>query len=132
MFDVPLTEENFMMYAMKCYDGVCLDVKDFYDDLNRIKYIKRLLSRYDNSGELKERLILNHIIMFTNVFGVKSGSQMLLFRLDEQFYSQIKTFLTHLNFMPEKFQSSSGEIIRDSDIPVDQIIAKTLRDSYGN
>ena len=66
-----LTEDNFILYAAKCYDNPnCHNINEFYDDLNKFKYLKKLFYRYRVDGVLKERLITNHIIVLQNVFGV--------------------------------------------------------------
>ena len=78
-----LTEENFLMYAMREYNNIqCTDVEEFYDDLKKIKYIKRLFNIYKNNGQLKERLILNHLIIFYNVFNVDAGTRILFYKID--------------------------------------------------
>ena len=85
-----LTDDNFMLYAMKCYDSPNAIMSEFEEDLKRIKYIKRLIKRYKTTGELKERLILNHIIILSNVFGTRNAVRMLFFRLDEEDYQILK------------------------------------------
>ena len=77
----PLDNDNYVMFAMKHYDNPqCADIGEFEDDLNRTKYLKRLFKKYENSRVLKERLILNHIIIFNNVFGVNSAARLLFFK----------------------------------------------------
>jgi len=95
-----LSEVNFLLYAARHYENPqCYDTIEFYDDLKRIKYIRRLFNIYQESGELKERLILNHIIILYNVFGVIPATRMLFFKLYEH-KEQLKPFLVFLNFMP--------------------------------
>ena len=85
-----LDESNFFLYAAKHYTNpYCYDTLEFYDDLNRFKYLKRLFSRYQESGELKERLILNHIIVLYNIFGVEPATRMLFLKLYE-FHKYLK------------------------------------------
>ena len=73
-----LNDDNFLMFAMKEYNDIqCTDIEEFYDDLKKIKYIKRLFNIYKNNGQLKERLILNHLIVFYNVFSVQAGRRIL-------------------------------------------------------
>lgn len=123
-----MTEENFIIYAMKCYDNPnCHGVDEFNEDLNRMKYIKRLLNRYRRNGDLKERLILNHIIIFCNVFGNEMGVKMLFFKLNRDLYPALKTFFVFLNIMPEMIYDIGDKPIRDSDIPIDMKIANALR-----
>ena len=102
LFDI-LTNDNFMMFAMKNYTNPqCTNIDEFYEDLNRIKYIKRLLGKYNKKGIIKARLILNHIIILNNVFGNEACSRILFHKLEPEFYSAIKTFLGFLNYLPEK------------------------------
>lgn len=123
-----LTDENFMLYAMKCYDSPNAIMSEFEEDLKRIKYIKRLIKRYKTTGELKERLILNHIIVLSNVFGTRNAVRMLFFRLDEQDYQILKTFLIFLGYMPDLVTGIKGQNIYSSSISVDLFVGKRLRD----
>lgn len=124
-----LTEDNFIMYAVKNYDNPgCGGMEEFYDDLKRFKYIKRLLRKYNVGKDLRERLILNHIIILGNLFGVEATTKMLFFKIEKKFWSQIKTFLVFLNYMPMKIIVSPGIEIIDNDIPLDDSILETLKD----
>ena len=97
-----LTPENINMFAMKHYDNPsCVDEAEFLDDLKRFKYLKRLFRKYDTSGELKVRLIVNHIIVLSNVFGVDATTTLLFFKIEVEHWSLLKTFLVYLQFMPE-------------------------------
>ena len=97
-----LTLDNIVMFAMKYYDNPsCIDKKEFLDDMKRFKYLKRLFRKYDTSGTLKVRLILNHIIVLANVFGVDASSTLLFFKTDRKHWPILKTFLVYLHFMPE-------------------------------
>ena len=123
-----LTEENFIMYAVKNYDNPsCKGMDEFYDDLKRFKYIKRLLRKHNVGKDLKERLILNHIIILGNLFGVEATTKMLFFKLEKKFWPQIKTFLVFLNFMPIKIIVSPGVVILDKDIELDETVMATLK-----
>ena len=123
-----LTEDNFIMYAVKNYDNPgCRGMEEFYDDLKRFKYIKRLLRKYNVGKDLRERLILNHIIVLGNLFGVEATTKMLFFKIEKKFWSQIKTFLVFLNYMPMKVIVSHDMEIIDNDIPLDELILETLR-----
>ena len=119
-----LNDDNIIYFAMKNYSNPsCKNVEEFQEDFNRIKYVKRLFNRYEQSGVLRERLILNHIITIYNVFGVEASSRMLFNRLDEKQYSMLKTFLVYLNYCPEqKFDD-----IDVVSIPLDATIIKKLR-----
>jgi len=97
-----LDNNTFMMFAMKHYDNPqCMGMEEFQSDLNRIKYIKRLFRKYKKNGVLRERLILNHIIIFYNVFGVEAGTRILFYKIEEEMHSLLKTFLVFLNYAPE-------------------------------
>lgn len=118
LFD-ELNNDNFLLYASKYYDNKqCTEVEEFYEDLNRFKYLKRLLRRYETNGELQERLILNHLIVLFNVFGIVHAKRMTFFKTDESSLSTLKTFLVYLNYLKE------DEYV---DIPLDTHIIKVLR-----
>lgn len=107
-----LTEDNFLLYAMHHYDNVqCHSIEEFEEDLRKFLYLKKLFSRYKNNGELRERLILNHIIVLYNIFG-DAATDMLFFRLKE-YESELATFLIYLNRLSDDKISS---IIIDTDI----------------
>lgn len=117
-----LTEANFMLYAAKHYDNPhCFDMSEFNEDLNRFKYIKRLFSRYRDTGELKERLILNHIIILYNLFGVEATTRMLFFKLPE-YYPYLKPFLLMLNYLPKQV-----DYVHTDEIVMDMGIVERLR-----
>ena len=89
-----LDESNFLLYAARnYYSPRCIDAEEFYDDLNRFKYIKRLVNRYKNGGDLGERLILNHITVLMNVFGYEAGLKMLEYKIGLDEWPIIKPFL---------------------------------------
>ena len=125
-----LNEKNFLLFAMQHYDNPqCVEVEEFNDDLRRIKYIKRLFNQYDMDGVLKERLILNHIIVFFNVFQTRAATRILFFKIEEKFWPMLKTFLFYLRFMPEdKVESINGKDILVTDIQMDQGIINKLRE----
>ena len=123
-----LNEKNFLLYAMKEYDNPqCVQVEEFYDDLKKVKYIKRLLNQYLNEGILKERLLLNHIIVFYNVFPVRSATRMLFLKIEEEFWPILKTFLVYLSYMPEIIDSINGRSILSDEIQLDQHVVDRLR-----
>ena len=119
---------------MKEYDNPqCVEVEEFNDDLRRIKYIKRLFNQYHTENILKERLILNHIIVFYNVFSVQAATRILFYKIDEEFWPMLKTFLLYLSYMPkDKIESIMGKEIRVTDIPMDQGIIARLREFVKN
>ena len=124
-----LDEANFFLYAAKHYENpYCYDTLEFYDDLNKFKYLKRLFSRYEETGELKERLILNHIIVLYNLFGVEATTRMLFLKL-KGYHHYLKPFLVLLNYMPDvvKKIGIEGHDIVNSDIPLDPLIVEKLR-----
>ena len=123
-----LNEKNFLLYAMKHYENPqCVEVEEFNDDLKKIKYIKRLFNQYAIEGVLKERLLLNHIIVFYNVFSVEAATRILFYKLEEEFWPMLKTFLFYLNFLPDKIESINGRTILTTEIPMDQGIVDSLR-----
>jgi hypothetical protein len=126
MFD-DLNDENFMMYAMKCYMTPNCIISEFESDIKRTKYLKRLFRRYKITKTLKERLILNHIILLNNVFGPEPTSRILFYKIDKRDYDILKTFLIYLGIMPDIVRSVNGKNIISADIPVDLHIAQILR-----
>ena len=125
-----LNERNFLLFAMQHYENPqCVEVEEFNDDLRKIKYIKRLFNQYHIEGTLKERLILNHLIVFYNVFPVKVATRILFLKLEEHFWPILKTFLVYLHYMPEeKIASINGKEIIVSDVPMDQLVIDRLRE----
>ena len=114
-----LTSDNIIMFAMKHYDNPsCVDNKEFLDDMKRFKYLKRLFRKYDTSKEFKSRLIINHIIILANVFGIDAATTLLFFKIDKQHWSILKTILIFLNYMPEK------DMV---DIEIDQNVMEELK-----
>ena len=127
-----LTDANFLMFAMKEYNNQqCTNIDEFYDDLKKIKYIKRLINRFLESGKLKEILILNHLVVFYNVFDNKAATRLLFFKIEEKYWSVLKTFLIYLSMMPETVKGIRGEDIISSDIQLNQEVIDKLRDFDG-
>ena len=126
MFD-DLNDENFMIYAMKCYMTPNCIMSEFESDIKRTKYLKRLFRRYKITKTLKERLILNHIILLNNVFGPEATSRILFYKIDKRDYDILKTFLIYLGIMPDVVKSVNGKNIISAEIPVDLHIAQILR-----
>ena len=123
-----LTDDNFLIYCAKHYDNPqCHSTEEFMEDLKRIKYIKKLVTRYVENGDLKERLILNHLTILYNVFGAEHLCRILYLKMKPQ-YSVIKPFLIMLNIMPERLLNIKDEKIIDTNtIPMDENIVKILR-----
>lgn len=119
-----LDDENFTLFAAKHYDNPqCYDSEEFYDDLKRFKYLKRLFGKYEESGELRERLILNHLIILYNVFG-DTATKMLFYKLDD-YYSYLVPFLVLLHRLPDRV--NIGKTVYTSDITLDMHIVEVLR-----
>ncbi len=127
MFET-LDDSNFMLFAAKYYENPNGDQIEFEEDLDRIKYIKRLFRKYKDGGELRERLILNHLIVLYNVFYHKSCTRMLCFRLYE-YLDYLKPFLIYLNYWPERVEPVGLDKleIMDSNINIDNHIIEVLR-----
>jgi len=114
-----ISTNNFVMYAIKHYDNPqCEGEKEFHDDMKRFKYIKRLFKKYSLSGKLKERLLLNHIIILRNLFGTEACVTLLLFKTQNEYLSVLKSFLIFLNMIRE------DEL---TDIKSDSYVLKALR-----
>jgi hypothetical protein len=126
MFD-DLNEDNFVMYAVKNYTSPNCLMSEFEGDLKRTKYLKRLFRRYKATKVIKERLILNHIILLNNVFGPEATARILFFRIDEKDYDALKTFLLFLNLLPTVVKGIRGKNIKTDEILVDMKIAEVLR-----
>ena len=95
-----ITNDNVMMFAIKHYDNPqCEGEKEFHDDMKRFKYIKRLLRKYKETNVLKERLILNHIIILRNLFGPEACVTLLLYKIQQEYLSTLKSFLLYLNII---------------------------------
>jgi hypothetical protein len=129
MHDEKLDETNFLLYAAKYYDNPhCYDTLEFYDDLNRFKYIKRLFNRYEETGELKERLIVNHLTVLYNIFGAEAATRLLFLKLRGH-YHFLKPFLVLMGYMPDVVRAIGieGKNIINSDITMDPKIVDILR-----
>jgi len=123
-----LTEHNFLLFCAKHYDNSgYISTEEFIEDLNRIKYIKKLITRYVEHGDLKERLILNHIIVLNNCFGAEALCRILYLKLKPQI-KYIKPFLVLLNVFPDKIYNVGDENIIDTNlIDMDKTIIDRLR-----
>ena len=123
-----LNEKNYLHFAMKYYDNrQCTSVEEFNEDLNKIKYVKRLFNRFLETGELRTNLILNHLIVIYNVFENEAATRMLFFRVEKKFYSILKPFLIFLSRIPEKVKGIDGEDIQTNHIPLNETTIKELR-----
>lgn len=122
-----LNESNVLLYAVKCYDKPNCIKSEFNEDYKTFRYIKRLLHRYRLTGNLKERLLLNHLILCQNVFGIEATTRILFLRINEKDYSSLKTLLVYTSAMPEVVKGIRGRDIRSSDILLDQVLVNILR-----
>lgn len=114
-----LNDDNFTMYAAKNYNNPqCQDIEEFYEDLQRFKYLKRLLKRYHHQDDLQERLILNHLVVLYNLFGIQAANKMMFFKVEVEYWSTIKTFLVFLNYIREDHKV---------EVPLDETVVEKLR-----
>jgi hypothetical protein len=119
-----LTEDNFLTYAMHHYDNSqCYSLEEFNDDLKRFLYLKKLFNRYKNECDLKENLILNHLIVIYNIFG-DEATNMLFFKIDKEYWDTLVTFLVFLNRMPEELPQYKLKL---SHVKLDEYIIQILR-----
>lgn len=114
-----ISERSFLLHAMKFYDNPqCVNLSEFEEDLKRFSYLKKLFIRYKEYGDLKERLILNHIIVLFNLFGVAT-IELLFFKIDREYWDTLATFLVYLDLMPERipeFNISLNQLTLDQKI----------------
>jgi hypothetical protein len=115
-----LNEENFTLFAIRFYDNPqCTSTEEFYEDIRRFRYLKRLLKRYAKTGELRERLILNHLIVLSNLFGVENTIRMLEFKIESEFWPILKTCLLYLRYIDEDWRT---------DIPLHKEVTNKMRE----
>jgi hypothetical protein len=123
-----LTNDNIILFAVKNYNNPCChSLKEFNEDLEKLKYIKRLMKRYNTKGILKDRLILNHLITLYNVFPIEPCTRILFFRLESPLWPILKTFLVFLDLMPLQVIGVRGDIIQTANIPLDNKLIIRLR-----
>ena len=119
-----LNDDNYLLFAIKFYDNPQAVTKDdFEDDLKRIKYVKRLLKRYKNTGQLKTHLLLNHFIILYNIFG-EATTPMLFYKIEEELWSSMKTFVLFLGRLPEYPKTFMH------DVPIDMDCLEKLQKIY--
>lgn len=120
-----IDDSNFLILAMKFYDNnQCFSLQEFEEDLNRFLLIKKLLNRYLIKGELKDRLIINHLIILFNLFGIATVD-FLFHKLDKQYWNVLVTFLVYLDRMPDEIPSMGLKL---TDFQLDQVIIQRLRE----
>ena len=123
-----ITSDNVMMYHVANYDNhQCTGLKEFYDDLNYIKYTKRLFNRYLTTGILKERLIVNHLIFLYNNFIPEAMTRILFLKMEEKYWSLLKPFLIQISHLPKIVFGVSGRNINTDTIPLNQEVIDILR-----
>lgn len=125
-----LDDSNFLLYAAANYvNAQCYDSEEFFDDLKRYKYLKRLYYRYREKGELKERLILNHLITLYNVFDYQANTRMLFYKCDRNHWDILKTFLIYMGRMPDQIENIGDYgTVYTQEIGVDLRVANILRE----
>ena len=126
MFD-DLNENNVLLYAAKCYDKPNCIQSEFDEDYKKFRYIKRLLNRYRLTGHIKENLLLNHLILTQNVFGIEASTRILFFRIDRRDWAALKTLLIFTSAMPKVVKGIRGQDIISSDISLDLNLVEILR-----
>lgn len=123
-----VTPKNSLVYAMKNYDNPqCLDTNEFEEDYKHFKYVKRLCRRYLTTSRLRERLLLNHLVLLFNVFGDEAAIRLLFLKCDDpRMYRVLKTFLVYMDRSPDTVQGINGSDIHLSGIPADEKLLKRL------
>lgn len=125
MIEQPINENNFILIAMHHYDNSqCTSLAEFEEDLKRFAYLKKLFSRYKDNNDLKERLILNHIIVLYNLFGIVT-TELLFFKIDKQYWDVLATFLVYLERMPDAVPEFG---IKLSELQLDDKVIAALKD----
>ena len=125
---IDLTDKTILLYAARHYDNPhCHDIDEFYNDLQIPLHLKKLFTRYHVNGVLKDRLILNHIIGFFNVFNSGAAAKILFFKMDEKYYPYLKAVLVALNRCPEGMTINGKYISITNDITADVILLSRLR-----
>ncbi len=123
-----LSDDNIMLYMMRSYENPhCKNIQEFWDDVNRIKYLKRLFRRYKDKRILKDRLILNHLITFYNVFPPEHATRILFFKLERDLWVSLATFLSFLSLLPDEIYGVREEVVLSRNILPDLHIMDTLR-----
>jgi hypothetical protein len=122
-----LNNDNVTIYAVKAYDRPNCIMSEFKDDMKRFNYLKRLFKRYRKFDELRERLVLNHLVVLCNVFGPEAATRLLFYKMSKDDYSSLKTYLVFLSVMPDRVRGIKGQDVISSDISVDMKIANILR-----
>lgn len=124
MYNSPITDDTFVIIAMQHYDNLqCTSVSEFEEDLKRFVYLKKLFGRYKDSGDLREKLIINHLIILHNVFGVIT-TDLLFFKIDREYWNILATFLLYLGRMPTELPEVNMKL---DELTIDDHILDVLR-----
>ena len=124
MIETPIDDNSFLILAMHHYDNTqCVNLAEFEEDLKRFGYLKKLFNRYRDNGDLKERLIINHLIVLYNLFGI-IATDFLFYKIEKEYWNLLATFLVYLNRMPESIPERN---IRLSDLELDNTVIEKLR-----
>ncbi len=124
---IDLTPDTVMIYAIKAYERPTYIKSDLKEDLKHLSYVRRLFRRYHQYGELRERLILNHIVILYNIFGVPAATRLLFYHTRPEDYAILKTFLVFLNYMPDRVTGIQSKTILSSDLQPDPVVIEALR-----
>lgn len=122
-----LTDDNFLLYAASVYDKPNAITSEFEADISRVLYVKRLLTKYYTSKVLKDRLMMNHLVILYNVFGVEAASRLLFYKLDDRDREVVKPFLIYMSVLPEVIKGVDNKDIRTSLIRLDNKVVECLR-----
>jgi hypothetical protein len=122
-----LDDDNFLLYAIKHYDNPqCSNIDEFYQDLSTIIYLKRLFKKYKKTGEIKEQLALNHIILLYNIFGIEAATRILFWKIEREYHDVLKTFIIFLKYLKENHNYKEWDLEMNT-IPLDQNLVNRLR-----
>jgi hypothetical protein len=127
MHNLELTPDTVMIYAVKAYEKPTYIKSELADDLKHFSYLRRLFRRYNQYGELRERLILNHLIIVYNIFGVPAATRLLFYHTRPEDYAILKTFLVFLDKMPDCIYGINGSTIESNLLVPDPVIVQSLR-----
>ncbi len=122
-----LNESNVLLYAAKCYDKPNCIKSEFDEDYKKFRYIKRLLNRYRLNGTIKENLLINHLILTQNIFGIEASTRILFLKISERDWSALKTILIFTSAMPDIVKGIDGRDVFSSEIPLDYNLVELLR-----
>jgi|SRR6478609_3276602 len=122
-----LNDENFELYASKAYEKPGAITAEFEEDIKKIQHIKRLITKYLMTGEFKDRLLVNHIIIFYNVFGVVAATRILFLKLKKRELEVLKPILIMLNYLPTTVEGINGKTVITNDIKLDKGVIECLR-----